>query len=149
MLAASLDPLHRSAGEPRRQRDQRDVRIERALDPEAAADVGRHDEAQLVLRHPERARGERVHDERAHEVRPHGVDAVDGIPAGDDAVRLDGCRAELREAEALADHDLRLRERTVGIAVHEPAVSGEIRADRLVQRRRARLERTLDVDHGR
>src|SRR2546429_7376371 len=54
--------------QPRRQRDQYDVRVDRRLDPKRAADVGWHDEAKLVLGHAERARRERVHDERPHEV---------------------------------------------------------------------------------
>src|SRR5207244_11922267 len=46
----------------------------------------RSDEAQLVLRHAERARGERMHNERAHEVRPRRVHGVDRVPPRHDAV---------------------------------------------------------------
>src|SRR5206468_8552089 len=49
MLAPVLDPLDRYPEPHRGERDQRDVRIDRRLDTERAADVGRHDEAQLVL----------------------------------------------------------------------------------------------------
>ena len=47
MLAAVLDPLHRTAGEARRERDQEVLRIEFAARAEAAADV--------VLDHADRA----------------------------------------------------------------------------------------------
>ena len=39
MLAAILDPFHRTADQPRRERNEKILRIELALDAEAAADV--------------------------------------------------------------------------------------------------------------
>jgi hypothetical protein len=42
MFAAILDPLHRPAGEARRERDQEVLRIEFAARAEAAADVVLH-----------------------------------------------------------------------------------------------------------
>ena len=39
VLAAILDPLHRTADQARRERDEEILRIELALDAEAAADV--------------------------------------------------------------------------------------------------------------
>src|SRR3989442_15487662 len=89
-----------------------------------------------------------VHDERPHEVGPDGADAVE-LPSRDDAVRLDGGGAVLREAEALAQHDLGLAEGAVRIAVDEPAVTGEIRAGLLVEHGGVGLERLLGIDHGR
>ncbi len=73
---------------------------------------------------------------------------VERIPARDHAVGLDGRGAVLGIAEALADDDVRFREGTVGIAVDESPVAGQVGADRLVKDWRARLERALDVDDG-
>jgi hypothetical protein len=70
------------------------------------------------------------------------------IPLRDDPVRLDRRGAELREPEPLADDDLGFRERTVGLAVHEPAGIREVGAQRLVQDRRAVFERALGIHHG-
>src|SRR5206468_1509749 len=147
VLSAVLDPLHRHARVLRGQRDQRDVGIDARLDAERAADVRRHDEAQLVLGQPEHPRGERMHDERPHEVGPDGADTV-GLPARDDPVRLDWCGAVFRKAEALAQHDVGLAERALGIPVHEPSMTGEVRADLVVQHRRIGLERFLRIDDG-
>ena len=149
MLAPVLDPLDRHAGAPSGQRDQGNVGIHRRLDPEAAADVGRHDEAQPVLGHPQHARDEPVHDEGPHEVRPDRVGLVHVVPARDHPVGLDGGGPVLGEAEALADDDVRLREGPVGIAVDEPPVARQVRAHRLVEDRRVGLEGALHVhDRG-
>ena len=107
VLAPVLDPLDGDAGVLGGQGHQRDVRVDARLDPERAADVGRHDEAQAVLRQPQHPRRERVHDERSHEVRPHRAHAVE-LPARDDPVGLDGRGAVLRELEPLAQHDVGL-----------------------------------------
>ena len=66
-----------------------------------------------------------------------------GVPARDHAVGLDRRGAVLRELEALADDHVGLGEGPVGIAVDEPAVARQVRADLLVQDRRVRLERPL------
>ena len=148
VLVAVLDPLHRDARELRGERDQRHVRIDERLDPEAPADVRRHDEPEPVLGQAEHACRERVHDERPHEVRPHRADAVEGVPARDDAVRLDRRGAVLRELEPLPHDDVGLAEGAVRVAVDEPPVVREVRTDGLVQDGRVRLERALGVHHG-
>ena len=89
-----------------------------------------------------------MHDERPHEVRPHRADAVEGVPARDDAVRLDRRGTVLRELEALLHDDVRLAEGAVRVAVDEPPVVREVRTDGLVQDGRVRLERALGVHHG-
>ena len=58
MLAAILDPFHRPADEPRRERDQKILGIELALDAEAAADVDL-DHVDVALGDPEHRRERR------------------------------------------------------------------------------------------
>ncbi len=128
--------------------DQGDVRIDARLDAVAAADVGRHDETQPVLWKLQHPRHQRMHDERPHEVGPDGEDLLEGIPARDDGVGLDGRGRVLGEPEALADHDLRVAERLVRIAVDEPPAVGQVGADRLVKDGGAGLQRPLGIDHG-
>ena len=52
MLAPILDPLHRAAEEPRRQRHHDLFGIDQILGSETAADIGR-DDAQLFVVHVE------------------------------------------------------------------------------------------------
>ncbi len=148
MLAPVLDPLDGNLGESGRHRHQRHVRVHARLDPEAPPDVPRHDEAELVLGHPEHAGREGMHDERPHEVRPDRVGALERAEGRHHSVGLDGGRAVLGIAKALADHDLRLRERAVGVAVDEPAVPRQVGPDGLVEHGRVGLEGALDVHHG-
>ena len=149
MLAAVLDPFDRYAQPHRGERDQRDVWIDRRLDAERAADVRRHDEAQLVLHEAQHPRGQRMHDERPHEVRPDRAHAVERIPARDHTVRLDRRRAVLGKREALGQDDVGLAKRALGIAVDQPSVARQVRADRRMQDGRRRIERALGIDDHR
>ena len=149
MLAAILDPSHGHAGAHRGQPDQRKIGKDAGLDPEAAPYIGRHDEAQAVLRQSQRARDQRVQDERPHEVGRDREHAGTRIVRGDHAVGFDRRRRIFWIAKALADDDVGAGERGLDVAVDDLAMARLVGAHVLVQNRRAGPERVLGVDHRR
>ena len=87
-LAPARDELHGTAQRQRHRAGGHVVLVDVDLDPEAAADVGRHD-AQAVLRKAEELGEHRLHHVRHLGGDPHGERARRRLVVGDEAARLE------------------------------------------------------------
>src|SRR6185312_7642830 len=85
VFGAVLDPLDRTPELAAYGGEQHDIGKHRLLDAEAAAAVGRRDQAQAIARDLERPGHQRLEHERTLEVRPHRETVGRLLELGDDA----------------------------------------------------------------
>ena len=144
ILAALLEPFHRTSESPR-QRGDRDVLGEHLhLEPEPAADVGAHDPHPRV-RQTKRIRQGRAHDRRGLVGRPDRERFA--IPVGQDAARLERRGRAATVLECLAQDDRRAREGPVDVALSVTALEQDlVGRERLVDARDDRFRLPLDGD---
>jgi hypothetical protein len=145
VLAPRLDPLDRPV-EPAGELGHHDVfGVVHALGAEAAADVGRRDDAHLILAEPELARDHPAvpvdHLHRAAD-RQQAV-----APLGDERPGLERVRAAAGQPDAGAHHHRRGTQRGLRVAHALAPLRHHVAADLLVQDGRARSQRGLHVDH--
>ena len=148
VLAAGLDPAHRTTEQPRRRGGGQLLAIERDLLTEAAADVrGDHPDRALGNAEP---RGQR----RAHRMRdlgrvPERERLVAGLPARQAAARLERHVRLAALVEAHRDDPVCRAEGRRDVAVGEYALIGTVRRNRLVDQRQPGILGALGIDHGR
>ena len=147
-LAARLRPLH-GAAEPARDRErERLLGVDVQLRAEAAADVGR-DHAQLRLGDAGDAAERDAGDVRHLRRRPERELAGRRDRRDEHGARLDRVRDQPVLAIALLDRDGGLGEQPVDLARVELPRVAAVRAELLVDERRALCERRLGVDDDR
>ncbi len=145
MLGAILDPLDGISQRAAHRGKQHDIGEHRLLDAEAAAAVGRRDEAQPIAGNLQRAGHQGLQHERALEVGPHGEAIGRLLELGDDAEGFHRRRGVARIGVGELDHAIGLREGAVGIAVAEAAAVDGVRPGLVVQQRRAVGGRVRDA----
>ena len=148
VLAALLDPPHRTL-EPHGEQAERDVlRIEDALHAEAAADV-RRDHTDAVLGQPEHL-GQAVAREVRHlRARPERQLALGGAPVGDAATSFHRRRRVAIGTKRSLDHHHRAVHGQIDAAVLEAAREQDVARRRVVDERRAVAHGGIGLDRRR
>ena len=147
-LRALLRPLHRPADPLRQSERERLLGVDVELRAEAAADV-RRDHPQARLGHAEDDREPEAQDVRDLGRRPERVLVGRGLVGRDHAARLDRVRDQALLAVALLHGHGRVAEDALDVAALELPGEAVVRAEVVVEDRRAVGERLLGVDHGR
>ncbi len=134
VLAAILGPFHRPPGLPRRERNQKVLRIEFAARAEAAADVVLHD-LDLVFGKAELLRQSAAVEEQHLGAARDGKPPTRRVPFGKQAARLHRQRHVPLRAEAFAPRIGRGLERRRGVAAHRVELDRLVGAVRLEKQR--------------
>ncbi len=145
VVAARLDPLHRTPQPHRQVRDERFLGVHVQLRAEAAAHLGR-DDPQFVLGDANHRRQQRPQQMWNLRRRPDRERALARLERRDDAARLDRHRREALMDQPMPDHAVGAAKRLVDAAAAGDRVRvGDVRAEIRMRERRSRLHRRLGV----
>ena len=147
-LAPRLDPLDRPSDPPSERERERLLGVDVQLRAESAADVGR-DHAELRLGDPQHHRERHARDVRDLRRRPHRQLARGREGLDKHAARLDRVRDQPLLAIPLPHDDVRSFELLVDRSSRKRPRVAPVRAELLVDERRALRERELGIDHDR
>ena len=143
-LDAVGDELDGTAELDRRRHGRDLVAVAVDLEPERAADVGRHD-LHHVVRHAQRARVEILDHVRALAAGVDGELARALVEGRQHAARLEAHSRMAAELEGVLDDEVGACEGRLGVAVVDDLAVGEVVAELGVDRGRAGIERPLLV----
>ncbi len=149
VLHPVLDPLHRPVHYPCGGGDQHDVGEHALLYAEAAARVRRRPQPQPVARHSQRAGDDGVNAERPLEVCQHVIRVQPRVVLRHHAVGLDRRAGAAGVVHGDADRMGSLCEGSVGVAVAEAAVAGDVAGEAIVQQRRTGRQGSQRLKHRR
>ena len=150
MFEPVFHPFHRCAGLAGCQAHHDDVGENSLLYAEATARVARYAVAQLVARHLQRHRHDRMQGERSHEIGEDVIALIARQVLGDDNTTLHRSACVSRVMNRGADGaNTRRVERRLWVTISERPVRDDVGAHGFMQHRRRLRERLFNLqDHG-